>query len=129
MASNSIAPSVKCVDLYDDAGTWKLALYAADGTTQIANTSINGVAIGAAGVVTFSAAEPLNLRALGGDAAHEIRVTGAGVLLVRHVSPLGGSAFQLAALTVATGEVLGQQIDGIASIGAGITRLRIAWGG
>lgn len=129
MASNSIAPSVKSVDLYDDAGTWKLALYAADGATQIASTSINGVAIGAAGSVAFSAGAPLDLRKLGGDAAHEIRVTGAGVLMVRHASPLGGSAFSLAALTVATGEVLGQQVESIASIGAGITRLRIAWGG
>ena len=129
MASNSIAPSVKAVDIYDDAGTWKLALYADDGTTQIANTSINGVAIGAAGAVTFSAAAPLDLRKLGGGAAHEIRVTGAGVLTVRHVAPLGGASFPLAALTVATGEVLGQQIESIADVGTGITRLRIAWGG
>lgn len=123
MTSNSIAPSGKAVDIYKDGSDWKVALYADDGTTQIASTTIGTVGVGASAIITF----PLDLRAMGGDAANELRIFGAGVIKVRHVEALN-SSFPIAGLTVAEGEVPGQQFATIEAIGSGITRVRIAWG-
>lgn len=123
MASNSIAPSVKALDIYLDGSDWKVDLYAEDGTTQIVSTTIGSVDVDADSIV----AVPLDIVAMFGAAAHEIRVHGAGVLKVKHVE-VAKSSFPVAALTVANGEVLGQQIASIVAIGAGITRLRIAVG-
>jgi hypothetical protein len=124
MSSNSIAPSGRAVDIYLDGSDWKVDLYATDLSTQVASTSIGAIAVGADSVV----AVPLDLRALGGDAANELRIFGAGILMVRHVKPLLAS-HPVAALTVANGEVIGQQIESIEDIGAGITRISIAFGG
>jgi hypothetical protein len=124
MASNSIAPSGRAFDIYFDGSDWKVDLYETDLSTQIASTTIGSVAIGAAGVVAF----PLDLQALASEAAHELRIFGAGILMVRHVKPLL-SSHPVAALTVADGEVLGQQVSSIEGIGLGITRIRIAFGG
>jgi hypothetical protein len=123
MASNSIAPSGKAVELYLDGSDWKVALYADDGTTQIASVNIGAVEIDADSIVAI----PLDLRAMSGDAANELRIFGAGVIKVRHVEPLN-SSFPIAGLTVANGEVPGQQFATIEAIGSGITRVRIAWG-
>lgn len=123
MASNSIAPSVKALDIYLDGTDWKVDLYAENGTTQIASTTIGSVEVDADSIV----AVPLDIQAMLGAAAHEIRVHGAGVLKVRHVEA-AKSSFPVAALTVVEGEVLGQQIASIVAIGSGITRLRIAVG-
>lgn len=124
MASNSNAPSRFALDIYLDSSAWKLALYAPDGTTQAESTTIGRVAVDVGGVIAI----PLSLRDLGGDAAHELRVFGAGELRVKHVGRASES-YPIAALTVASGEVLGQQIEEIVSIGVGITRVSIAWGG
>ena len=126
MASNSIAPSVKAVDLYLDGGSWKLRLLTANGATVIglAETTVGDVTVAIGGSVTL----PLSLRALGGDAAHELRIFGGGELKVIHAQQLSG-AFPCAGLTVVSGEVVAQQIESIVEIGAGITRISIAWGG
>jgi hypothetical protein len=122
MTSNSIAPSGRAIDIYKDGSDWKVALHVLDGTTQITSTTIGTVAVGATSIVTF----PLDLRAIGGGAAHEIRCVGAGVIKVRHTNPINKD-FPIAALTVVDGEVLGQQIESIVDPGA-LSRLRIAWG-
>lgn len=124
-SSNSVAPSRKALDLYLDGSDWKVDLFAADGTTQITNTTINGIAIDASSIVDL--ANGIDLRALGGDAAHEIRIHGGGVLRVQHAEMFDPN-FPVHALTVVNGEVLGQQIEKIISIGTGITRVRISWG-
>ena len=123
MSANSIAPSGKAVDIYFDDPNWKVALYASDRTTPIASTTIGGVTVGADSIVAI----PLDLRAMGGDAAHELRIFGAGVIKVRHVEALNAD-FPVAALTVVEAEVPGQQFNTIEAIGSGITRVRIAWG-
>lgn len=125
MASNSIAPSKKALDLYLDGADWKLSLFAPDGITQISTGAVVGrVTLGTNGVVSF----PLSLRDLGGDAAHELRIFGADEIKLIHVSP-ASEAFPVAGLTVATGEVVAHQVESIVEIGAGITRVSIAWGG
>lgn len=128
MTSTSIAPSVKTVDIYLDGSDWKVDLFADDGTTQIASAVIGTVPVDANSIVAL----PLDLRALGKDAAHEIRVFGAAPntkydLKVRHAEPISID-FPVALLNVVDGEVLGQQVEKIVSIGSGITRLRLAWG-
>lgn len=123
MASNSIAPSARAVDLYLDGSDWKVALFADDGTTQIADTTIGTVAVNADSIVAL----PLDLRAMRGDAANELRIHGAGIIQVSHTEVFSKD-FPIASLTVADGEVMGQQVEKIVSIGAGITRVRIAWG-
>lgn len=125
MASNSVAPSKKALDLYLDGSDWKVDLFAVDGTTQITSTTIGGIEIDASSIVDLT--NGISLRAIGGAAAHEIRIHGSGVLKVLHTEAVE-SAFPVAALTVVDGEVLGQQVERIVSIGAGITRVRIAWG-
>jgi hypothetical protein len=122
MTANSIAPSSRSLDIYKDGSDWKAALHVADGTTQITSATIGTVAVGATSIVTF----PLDLRAMGGDAAHEIRCVGAGTIKVRHAKPLNAS-FPVAALAVVDGEVIGQQVESIVDPGA-LTRIRIAWG-
>jgi len=99
MASNSIAPSVKALDIYLDGTDWKVDLYAEDGTTQIASTTIGTVDVDADSIVAI----PLDIQAMLGAAAHEIRVHGAGVIKVRHADAVK-SSFPVAALTVANGE-------------------------
>ena len=123
MSANSIAPSGKAVDIYKDGSDWKVALYETDGTTQIASTQIGTVEVDAASIIEL----PLDLRAMGGDAAHELRIHGAGIIKVRHVEALNAD-FPVAALTVVEAEVPGQQFNTIEAIGSGITRVRIAWG-
>jgi hypothetical protein len=121
--SNSVAPSRKALDIYLVGADWKVDLWSADGSTQAVSTTIGTVDVDAASIVAL----PLDLRALGGDAAHELRIHGGGVLKVLHTEALS-SDFPVAALTVVNGEVVGEQIEKIISIGAGITRIRIAWG-
>ena len=123
MASNSIAPSGKSIDVYLDGSDWKVDLYATDLTTQVASVNIGTIAVNADSIVAI----PLNLRALGGDAANELRIFGAGVIKVRHGNPMH-TDFPVNALTVSEGEILGQQFETIEDIGSGITRIRIAWG-
>lgn len=128
MASNSIAPSRKALDLYLDGADWKVALYAPDGTTQATSTTIGTVDVSAASVVVL----PLDLRAMGGDAAHELRIfltspATSGVIKVIHTDALE-SSFPVAGLTVIDAEVIGQQVEKIVAIGSGIGRIRIAWG-
>ena len=124
MAANSIAPSKKALDLYLDGADWKLSLYTVDGATQIGAATVGKVTVAAGGIVAI----PLSLRDLGADAAHELRIFGAGTIKVIHVGQLS-DAFPCAELTVATGEVINQQIEQIVAISAGITRVSIAWGG
>lgn len=123
MASNSIAPSARTVDLYLDGADWKLALHEADGVAQIGAGTVGGVDIATGGVVTL----PLDLRALGGEPAHELRFFGGGVVKLIPTQPLS-TAFPVSAHTVGAGEVLGIQVEKIVDMGAN-TRVRIAFGG
>lgn len=125
-ASNSIAPSKFALDLYFDGADWKLALFAADGVTAIgaAPTKVGKVDVATGGIVAI----PLSLRDLGGDAANELRIFGGGEIKVIHLGR-ASEAFPVAGLTVAAGEVVAHQVESIVSIGAGITRVSIAWGG
>jgi hypothetical protein len=125
MGANSIAPSPKALDLYLDGSDWKLDIWTADGATQIAAvtaTQVGEVAVAVGGIVTI----PLDLRALGGDAAKELRVFGAGSAKV-HLSSALSSAFPVSSHTVVAGEVIAEQVEKIVSI-TGLTRIRIAWG-
>jgi hypothetical protein len=123
MPSNSIAPSVKALDIYKDGSDWKVNLFASNGTTQIVSADIGTVEVNASSIVTF----PLDLRKIGGDAAHELRIFGAGNITVRYGQTFNDD-FPHSKLAVVDGEVLGQQVESIKEIGAGITRVRIAWG-
>lgn len=123
MASNSVAPSRKTLDLYLDGADWKVDVFAEDGTTQIADATIGNVAVDASSIVAI----PLDLRELGGDAAHELRIHDAGVIKVYLADP-PRKDFPVSALTVVNGEIIGAQIEKIIDIGAGITRVRISWG-
>lgn len=124
-ASNSIAPSKFALDLYLDGSDWKLRLFAANGVTQIGTGAVVGkITLGTNGVVSF----PLSLRDLGGDAANELRIFGGGEIKVIHLGR-ASETFPVAGLTVAAGEVVAHQVEQIVSIGVGITRVSIAWGG
>jgi hypothetical protein len=123
MASNSIAPHVCTVDLYLDGSDWKLDLYETDGVTQV-NADVGAVEVSSSAVVAL----PLDLRALGGDAANELRVHGPGVIYVRPTRPLS-SAFPVSACTVVAGETMGMQVEEIVDIDAAVLRVRISWGG
>lgn len=125
MSANSIAPSRRVLDIKLDGSDWKAMLYTSNGSTQITSANVGSVAVDASSIVTL----PLNLRAIGGDAANELRVfaSAASTIKVRHSSPLS-SAFPIAELAVSPGEVLGQEVEEIVSIGANITRVSIAWG-
>ena len=120
--SNSAAPSQKALDLFKVGSDWTLLLYASDGTTQVVSTTIGTVEVGASSEVTL----PLDLRALGGSAAHSLRIFGAGVIKVVHAHQFNTS-FPVAALTVVDGEVIPEQIEKIVDI-SGSTRVRISWG-
>lgn len=126
MASNSIAPSQRGVDLYPDGPDWKLSLYALDGTTQVASVKVGEVDVGAAGEVDLT--NGLDLRALGGEAAHELVIEGAGEITVILTDPLSPD-FPAWKRKVANGDALGMQVEKILVIGAGITRVQILWGG
>jgi hypothetical protein len=123
MASNSIAPSGKAIDVYLDGTDWKVDLWSEDGNTQVASTNIGTIEVDASSVIAI----PLNLRKFGGDAANELRIFGAGYVMVRYAKPMNAD-FPVSSLTVADGEVLGQQIETIEYVEPTITRIRIAWG-
>lgn len=123
MSANSIAPSQRTVDMYLDGSDWKLALFEADGLTQITDGTVGSVEV-AGSAVTF----PLDLEALGGEPAHELRVFGSGTITILPTQPLS-SAFPASVHTVVAGEVLGIQIQQILTLDAAVARVRIAWGG
>lgn len=123
MASNSIAPSQRTVDMYLDGAAWKLALFEADGLTQITNGTVGSVEV-AGSAVMF----PLDLEKLGGEPAHELRVFGPGTITILPKQPLS-SAFPASVHTVVAGEVLGVQVQQILTLDAALVRVRIAWGG
>lgn len=106
-----------------DGSDWTLKLFPSDGSTPIDTGTVGTVGVTTGGVVAL----PLDLRALGGEPAHELRVHGAGTLKIIPAQPLS-AAFPVSEVTVAAGEVLGIQIEKIISI-TGCTAIRIAWGG
>jgi hypothetical protein len=124
MASNSIAPQPRALDIYLDGADWKVDLYAANGTTQIASTTVGSVAVSATSGVTM----PLDLRGMGGEPANGLRIFGAGDLKLILAQP-ASAAFPISKHPVVAGEVVEHQIEKVFSIGAGITRISIMWGG
>jgi hypothetical protein len=125
MASNSIAPSPRAVDFYLDGSDWKVDLWSADGSAQIAAstaTTVGTVEVGVGGIVTL----PLDLRAFGGDAAKELRVFGSGSIMLRLASA-ASSDFPVSSHTLVAGEVLAEQVEEIVDV-SGLTRIRVSWG-
>lgn len=125
MSANSIAPSRRALDLYLDGSDWKAALFDAAGSTQIASagaSAIGDVDVASGSIVTL----PLDLRALGGEPANELRIHGAGTIKLQLARPLS-DAFPVSAHLVVDGEVIGAEVERIVDLGA-VTRVRIAWG-
>ena len=114
--------AITALDIKLDGGVWVVQLKSlAD--AAIASVNIGTVAVSGAGAVAI----PLDLVALGGSFATEIRVFGAGVLSLIHAEPANAD-FPVADLEVEDAEVIAQSIAKIHAIGAGITRLAISWG-
>lgn len=122
MAANSIAPSARGLDIYLDGADWKLDLWSADGATQINGGTVGTVEVATGGIVAL----PLDLRGLGGDAAHELRMHGAGSVKVRYSDPASSDS-PVSSKTVVNGETIGAQIESIVSV-TGVTRIGISWG-
>lgn len=125
-AAKMFSASARALDIYLDGSDWKVALYAADRTTQIASTTIGTVSVNGSSIVTL----PLDLEAMGGSPASELRIhaTAASTIKVRHAKPANAD-FPVAELSVIDGEIIAQRITDIEAIAANITRISIAWGG
>jgi hypothetical protein len=115
--------AVKVIDIELVTGAWIVQLETEAGGA-IVSTTIGAVAVDGAGAVAL----PLDLVALGGSFATEIRVFGAGELKLTHASPASVS-HPVAKMDVEDAEIIAQRVSKIHAIGASITRLSISWGG